>query len=814
MMVLVGRWLILAVLVASTCFSQVAVTGQPVSGTPDPSGENHESQSLLPGEERISAAEIPGRARNLTTLLREIEVGPEPHSEVTRFRDQLPDEKTRIEELEVQTRSQLEHEGGLSALEDTLQQWLRVSDQLDERLDLLVKRVSWIDEKRAWLIQEKKVWENTLASEEQQLPDDVLELCTAAAMGISDVDQRLLEWRLTALTLQNDMSTLRSLVDTILIEVRAAINERRHGLFEISSPPLWNVPSRTATDLSVLEHIQETAQKSIHDIRAYIHDEREAIFAHALITLVLFVLIILLRRPTEAAAIDDESLAPIASLLRRPVASALLVSTLLDTWLHSRAPNAVEISLTVVLVVSMLRLLPLVAHGSLSRGPLLILGNYLFFRLVEMVPDGSLLYRLILIVLNVLIAWSISWFLRRFSSADEITKRWAGPVQAFARLGLGLLAVALVANIIGSVAFSKLLIKGVLGTGFLAILCWLGCMIVEGIIAASLHLRSASHLLTVSRHRSRILKTARTVVRAGTVLTWLTLSFNAFNILDWAVLALKSVMDLKLGYGDLTFDLGTVVLFCITIWASFKISAFLRFVLDEDVVPRVSMPRGVSAALSKGLHYTVLLVGFGVAAVAAGFDFSKIALVAGALGVGIGFGLQNVVNSFVSGLILLFERPIKVGDRVQLGELVGEVRDIGMRTSVIRTWQGAEVIVPNADLTSNQIINWTLSDNKRSAEVNVGVAYGSDVERVLELLVAVARAHPSVLDDPEPVALFCGFGDSSLDFELRCWTTEWFQRVRSEVAVGIDRALVEAGIEIPFPQRDVHVFHDGKKDEG
>jgi small-conductance mechanosensitive channel len=212
------------------------------------------------------------------------------------------------------------------------------------------------------------------------------------------------------------------------------------------------------------------------------------------------------------------------------------------------------------------------------------------------------------------------------------------------------------------------------------------------------------------------------------------------------------------------------------------------------------------------VHYTVLLVGFLLAFAAMGLDLNRFTILAGAFGVGIGFGMQNIVNNFVSGLILLFERPIQVGDTVQMGELVGEITRIGIRSSAVRTWQGAEVIVPNASFISEAVTNWTLSDRMRRIEIKVGVAYGTDPERVLELLSKVAADHPLVLTEPAAVALFLGFGDSALDFELRVWTNRFEQwvRIRSELNVAVNAALRDADITIPFPQRDVHIIEPKK----
>ena len=177
--------------------------------------------------------------------------------------------------------------------------------------------------------------------------------------------------------------------------------------------------------------------------------------------------------------------------------------------------------------------------------------------------------------------------------------------------------------------------------------------------------------------------------------------------------------------GAVTISLGNLLAFGVTVWASFLLARFLRFLLDEEVYPRARLQRGMPYAISTLTRYVVLFLGFLLAIAATGIDLDRIALLAGALGVGIGFGLQNVVNNFVSGLILLFERPVQLGDTVQLGDLWGEVRRIGIRSSLVRTFDGAEVIVPNGDLISQQVTNWTLSDRNRRVEVKVGVAYGS-----------------------------------------------------------------------------------------
>ncbi len=240
------------------------------------------------------------------------------------------------------------------------------------------------------------------------------------------------------------------------------------------------------------------------------------------------------------------------------------------------------------------------------------------------------------------------------------------------------------------------------------------------------------------------------------------------------------------------------------------ISGWFRKRLEKNWLPKTRLDRGAREAAVAIVGYTGIALAVIISLVVAGFDFSNIAIIAGALSVGIGFGLQNIVNNFVSGLILLFERPVKTGDWVVVGGTEGYVKRISIRSTQIQTFDRADVIVPNSELISNQVTNWMLYDARGRVRVPVGVAYGSDTALVKEILLDIGRGHPNVVNDnsaPGPVVMFLGFGDSSLDFELRCFIQNIDTRltVISDMNFAIDAAFREHNVEIPFPQRDVHV---------
>jgi small-conductance mechanosensitive channel len=238
------------------------------------------------------------------------------------------------------------------------------------------------------------------------------------------------------------------------------------------------------------------------------------------------------------------------------------------------------------------------------------------------------------------------------------------------------------------------------------------------------------------------------------------------------------------------------------------IARFTRRFLLREVLPRTSMGSGQQDVLARWTQYFVFSVGVIIGLQTSGLDLSSLLVVGGALGVGIGFGLQNIANNFISGLILLIEQPIRVGQIVEIGGLLGPVVRIGARSTWVHTGTNAVIIVPNSEFVSNRVTNWGAGEPRVLVKVKIGVGYGSDPEKVREILLDVARAHPQVLTDPAPAVLFQEFGDSSLNFELFAWfpgTVMQAGGFRSALNFAIFQAMKENDIEIPFPQRDIHI---------
>ena len=259
--------------------------------------------------------------------------------------------------------------------------------------------------------------------------------------------------------------------------------------------------------------------------------------------------------------------------------------------------------------------------------------------------------------------------------------------------------------------------------------------------------------------------------------------------------------------GGLTISAGDIAVAILVFVVMLVITRWFQRVLEDRVFPQTSLDIGVRHSLKTVTGYVGLTLAVFMAIAALGIDLSNLALIAGALSVGIGFGLQSVVNNFVSGLILLAERPVKVGDWVVVGQHQGYVKRINVRATEIQTFQRSSVIIPNSEMVSGALVNWTHKDTYARVDIKVGVAYGSDTEKVRDILLKCAHDHPRANAWPEPFVLFQNFGESSLDFELRFFIGQADEvfRIGSDIRFAIDKGFRENGITIPFPQRDLHI---------
>lgn len=497
----------------------------------------------------------------------------------------------------------------------------------------------------------------------------------------------------------------------------------------------------------------------------------------------------------------------INEIFHKPLEVALLIGIYLLRLMIGVLPDFYALVVALLFVYAVIRLAIDILPRGFRKFLIGFAAAYIILRFYSLFSDQQIISRFILLAAQLIAMGYLVIFVngrRMMLSAKRNVFNYT--LSLFSVFYLVLLIVASIANVAGAVSFSGFISSAVINSGFLIIATYVGFHMSVALLYMFLSSSVFNRSFIIQQQLEYIFTKLYHLLRWFFILAWIYIALEQFHIRDLFFNWSSGFLSAELAIGKATFTLMSIILFFFVIWLALTISRFVSHILKEEVFTRVTVERGIPGTVIMLVRIALVTVGFLIAAAAAGMELSSLTIIIGAFSVGIGFGLQNIFNNLVSGLILAFERPIKEGDTVEVNSLLGVVKRIGIRSSVVRTYDGAEVIVPNGTLISNELINWTLSDAQRRADIRVGVAYGTDPDSVLEILLRVARENTKVIQEPAPRALFLGFGDSSLDFRLLAWA-EMDNRLdmESEIKVAINRELKEAGIEIPFPQRDLHI---------
>jgi small-conductance mechanosensitive channel len=777
--------------------------------TPE-SSQEAQPDSAAPEPQAIPASEIPLKAAEALARLQAIETQLSVDPDLTLIEYNLPNELAGVSrEHERLGRIVLEHLSmrelwnlGViwEAHEEKLSGW---SDSYEDELREVTRVAQQSARiKTSWRLTAQTLRQDELASDALVAETDrVLDATAALETIVRDRLEHLLEVKSQV---DDGLDGVRHVLGAIA-DARASVRGR---ILTRGVPPLWQV--------DVLRG--EAASRSAARIWT---EDRDAIAAYAsdnlesiLFSLILFVLLALLairlgHRIDDEHDQTDESLKGAAATLRRPVSAAVLLTILFSYAFWSRAPYVVLLIISVLAVVPLYRLLPSSGNPMVNRTIRVLLILFAVTGAVDLLVPPSVESRLVSLFTALAMSGVAAWLLRAADPEQMRQTGWGTVVWRGLQVSFVAGIVSSLANVFGWALLAETLTNGVLYSAYLGLAVVIAYRLIAGVIRLlpRTKLGQASHIMR--DHGDLVTARAITALRIIASITWIWLALEAFEVIDPLGAWIGRGLTGPIKVGSIQFSIDRILSFAALILLAIWVARFLSFVLDVEVLPRLKLKRGVGNAISTVVQWAILGAGLLMAASALGLEGGQLAIVFGALSVGIGFGLQNIVSNFVSGLILIFEQPVKVGDKVEITSLAltGEVRRIGIRASVVRTFDGAEVIVPNSNLISSEVVNWTLSDQKRRVRVEVGVAYGTDPQRVIEVLKTAAREHPEVLKYPEAQVIFLEFGPSSLNFRLLFWTATFddFFRVRSEMNVAVNEALEEAGITIPFPQRDLHV---------
>ncbi len=681
-------------------------------------------------------------------------------------------------------------------------------------------KIEEINQKKEVIGELKIQWNKTLNLErDEKLPSQVYERIKTNLTEVNKLAQELTGRNNALLTKQDELTEALIYLEEVLNTITKTEQNYRSNLYTINSPPIWQMFTiekvsigSVETDTLTMKHkIDNIIESHNLDFKNFIEIYNKNIYYHISFFAILLVITIYLKIDVSKWSDEkkDEAIKYSLHAISKPFSSSLLVTLLVTRLFYNEIPSDVLNYFHALLVWPILTIVPGLITSIKKKyfyfvGGVFVLSQFsdyfsdivLFDRLMQLIIDGVTIVLLIsllrvrnkIVEANPNIKWGFAFKIMRFS--------------------IFLLSVSVLANSIGNTILSNLLSDGSLVMIYGGIIIYASVLILKGVFALLTQHDVISKLNMIQNYPEEVKGHIFKIINWLAVIYWLYITLSRYSVYEPIYKWTEGMITREWEIGSVSLSIGNVLAFFITLWITLTISKFVRFVLKDEILTHFEMPRGVPGAISMIVRLVLITIGFVLAFGAAKIPFDNIAIIFGAMGVGIGFGLQNIFNHLVSGLILAFERPIQVGDVIQINtlNLMGEVKEIGIRASTVRTFDGAEVIVPNGNLISNEMVNWTLSDSRRRQEILVGVKYGTDTAKVLEVLNEVVPTLDNVLKNPAPFIIFIGFGDSSLDFRVLFWTRfEDGLSTKSAVGIAIDNAFRKNGIEIPFPQRDLHL---------
>ena len=763
------------------------------------------AQKSAEAPEVIAVTAVIPRSERALIGLREIREALDADNSISVVETGLPAFAQQLDEWWKAEASTIKQLRSVQRMNDVLWQWHLYEGQVAAWNALLAtSSKQWSDEEQT-LDRLIANWQATQSALKKAAPaavrDKIIEV-----LREGEATRRLFQEKTAQLlAVQGKLATRLGSLNEIRDEIEAINVQSNQDLLSLDSPPIWVALFTAEATQSIASQTRESAAKLYKDEVNFFQLYRKRLLLHLALFLVLMALFLRLRylshKPSDVKPTVAERF-----VLERSFASALLVALFCALLLYSGAsPQILRVNL-IPAVIPILMLLPAIFARRLRIGFYFLTVIYLLDFLRYYLPPQWLLFRLLLLATAILGIVSMGLMLRAQKIEPMASPHTAGAIRFLLRIAMGLFAGAIAANVVGNLTLAEILVSPLVRILYVGVAIRIGAVVATTFALMALRAPLALVLRTVRERGEAVAMSVRRLANLTAAGLWVYIGLVIVGALASVQNALENFLALQWKVGAAEISVRNFAIFILVFLACYVLSRLLRFILAEEIFPRFQMARGVPDALEVLARYGVLLFGFLLALTSAGVNLSQVTLAISALGVGIGFGLQNIVNNFVSGLILVFEHPIQVGDYVEVGPHFGRVRGIGFRASLVRTLDGAEVIIPNAELIGTKVINWSLSDRLRRVTVQVPVPIGTDPDRVIDILQAVARRQPDVVAYPAPNAALEQFGDSSLKFVLRCWTqSEGFGSVSNALTLAIDKAFQEEGIQIPFTQTDVHV---------
>lgn len=760
---------------------------------------------FLPGEILPEMAKLSDRIHEINEIIKDNDDLSNASKVVNKYDSILKVEKNEIiqnldmmtyRRMEIRIRSWKNYKDKFEGLKERMREHTNEIESIKNELNVEDERWKAIDV----LLKEER-----FHSEMQQSLDNLINDLNATKKTVVEISKKLY-------ILQQKQSQLIVLIDDMigLMEQQQQISSLTY--FTLDSEPIWYAFDSKSERQSLGSYFTKEISENVSILATYLKSNRGIVIIQLIFIILLISGFIFLGRiwPTSVLDPDSQRETQAGLIIRRPFFSSLLISLIFSLFFYSNRPLVLVEFFILLMLISTVLLLPGLLTNKLKI-PLYVLLLLFFVNLFrDFLPFQSFANRLIIFVQGVAILYVffITYKIRnefRFRNRSErVFKRI---IKTFGAL----MVIALIANIIGSIKLANFLISSTNRTLIFTAVIVTIVIILNSMMILLIKGKHAQSIPMYEQLKKLIDTRIRPIINWSAFILWFVATLIYFMLYKPFLALINSLMELGLSVGSFSISIGDIFSFALIVFFTFILVRFIKNLFKDEWVNKSSLPRGSADAISMGIRYIIVVIGVYLSLVSLGIDMNKFGFIAGALGVGIGFGLQNIVLNLISGLILAVERPFHIGDVIEIDNDMGRVTDIGVRASKIKTWDGSELIVPNGMLISNKVNNWTLSDDKRRLVIPISTSFDAEPDKVIAILTKVADEHPETLEQPPPMAIFNGYGSSSFDFTMYCWVEfSASLKTKSELALGAHSALLKEGISVPVQLRRLQYDKDKK----
>ena len=693
-------------------------------------------------------------------------------------------------------------------LQKLRQQWKIYNKELKTAEHTINERIELYDERRKTLKEYSTLWSEThINANTVSAPPAIQEHIANVIIAIEELRNHAKTNYDKFLTASNLITTRIVAIDEKLEQIDETEALLATQIFYQNQAPLSTLFSQN--ELSPIGYVQGIVQNLSEKYSEFViynqtHPVQQLNLFIGSVIIIIFVGYFNLLYRKKTLFVSKESLSKKEYFfIGLPFSTILILIVLLSVFTLSDAPKSVREMLLYLVMIPTVRIMLTVVHKKVM--PYFYTYFVLYFlSLMEKNAIGfDLDDRIFNILISMVLIGTIIIFIQK-KAADFMSFGFIKTIiYRSLPLVLLFLVVSIVANFYGAVLLSERIAHGVFTAIHASIIFYVITIILSGYVILLLRRRISSSSNILDQYAKKIEQTTTTVIKLFMIVWWLKIISRILGVEGSIGELFTFILEQSWVVGSTTISIASLVSFISILIGTWLLARLVHVILDVEVFSRIKLSRGMPTAIATVLNYIIVISGVLIALSSLGVSTEQFALVFGALGVGIGFGLRNIIANFVSGVIMVFERPIQIGDTIEVDNTMGKVMKIGTRASAIQTFDGSEVIMPNEQFISSKIINWTLSDERRRKTLDIKVAFDSDIETVLQIMLDVALAHESVLKDPAPLPTFQGFGDYYLEFKLYYWLADNLIVAQSDIAIGVYKQLKEKNIATPMPIQEL-----------